>query len=186
MTKKNILLLILIGIFNLCLTLHANASDYYYKKKGMFIDLGGRTDPLAIGGGIGLFGEIYDRLTLRTGLSFLGLENDYLYYGSNIGLRYRFGHRLSPFIGFGAFAGYSEKEVSAEDDNIDNDKDGFVDETGERKETIVGVIASSFPELGIHYWVTDKTRLTLSGQYHITTKGREYDFWLFSLGVSFF
>jgi len=130
----------------------------------MFIDLGGRTDPVAIGGGIGLLGEIYDRFTLRTGLSFLGLENDYLFYGGNIGLRYRFGHRLSPFIGLGVFAGYSEKEVSAEDDNIDNDEneDGFVDESGERKETIAGSIASSFPELGIHYWVTDKTRLTLS------------------------
>ncbi len=182
MKIKIILIVILAGIVSFWLTLQAHASDKYYRKQGVSIDLGGRTDPLAIGGEISILGEIYDRVSFKAGLSFLGLENDNLFGGYTMGIQYRTGHRLSPFIGLGAFYGYSERKDDAEDDNIDNDNDGFVDESGEEKEVIDDTIASLYPEIGMHFWVTDKTRLTMSSKYQITTKGRDHDFWMFSLG----
>jgi hypothetical protein len=184
---KTILLTIFLGVFSLYSTQLIHASDKYNGLSGLYVELGGRTEPgnAAMGGGIGLFGYLSDHISFKGCLSFLGSEgfND-IFGGADIGLRCGLGTRFSPFIGFGAFAGYSEVTVSAQNDGIDNDNNGFIDEGGETKDVIKDTIASIYPETGLYYWIDDQTRLCLSGKYHVTTKGRDHDFWLFNIGLS--
>lgn len=167
-------------------TVHAQSQgDTFTNRSGMYAEFGARSDPDAIGGEFGLSRYISEHLSLRGGLAFLASDsfND-IFAGGTFGARYSLGKRISPFIGLGIFAGDSEETVPAEDDNIDNDEDGFIDESGEKKEIVDDVIASIYPELGLHLWVTETTRLTFASKYHITTKGRDHDFWLFTFGFA--
>lgn len=97
--------------------------------------MGARPDPSTIGGEIGISSYVSENLSLIAGLAFLGSENfdDEMFGGANLGARFNLDKRLSPFLGFGAFVGYSKEEVPAEEDDIDNDDDGTVDEEGEKK-----------------------------------------------------
>jgi hypothetical protein len=45
-------------------------------------------------------------------------------------------------------------------------------------------IASVYPEVGIHFWLTGSTRLTAGAQYHVTPQGRDDDFWFFGLSLA--
>ncbi len=164
----------------------AEADDAWMSKGGLYLDLGGRSDPSAVVGEIGVAGYPSKNLSLRASLSFLAYENnDDILLGVNIGTRYNFGETFSPFIGLGMFGGSSSEDIPAEDDNIDNDDDGSVDEDGEVETEITDVMASIYPELGFHLWATDAIRMTFSTKYHITTKGRESDFQMYSLGFAF-
>ena len=157
------------------------SDDEYAGRFGEYVELGGRANPDSAFGSIGFFEEVSDQITLKGGISFLASESfDDIFTGGNLDVQYSLGMRFSPFIGAGVFAGYSEEIVSAEDDNIDNDDDGFVDESGEEKSIVDDVIASVYPEAGFHYWITEEVKLAFSGKYHVVTEGREYDFWIFS------
>ena len=70
-------------------------------------------------------------------------------------------------------------------ENIDNDNDGAVNEDGEVIIETEDEMASIYPELGFHIWATENIRMTISTKYHITTKGRDYDFQMNSLGLTF-
>ena len=102
---------------------------------GIYVELGGSSNPNAFWGGIGLWGQISDQVTLKGGFSLLASENfDDTFTGANLDLHFSLGTRFSPYIGAGIFAGYSRERVIAENDNIDNDDDGFIDEKGEKKQ----------------------------------------------------
>jgi len=187
--KKRITILLL-TVLMISLNVYAQSdvtgSENNKDKKGLYLDLGGRADPGAIVGELGFAGYPSEHLSFRGSLSFLLHEkNEGILLGVNIGGRYNFGKKLSPFVGLGLFAGSSEEDIPAEDDNIDNDDDGSVDEDGEVKTESTNFMASIYPELGFHFWVTDKFRITFSSKYHITTKGRDYDFQMNSLGLTF-
>ena len=155
-------------------------------KKGLYLDLGGRSDPTAIAGELGAVGYLSEHISVRGSLAFLLLEeNDEILLGVNGGVRYNFGERFSPFVGLGMFVGSSEEETPAEDDNIDNDNDGSIDEDGEVISETKDEMASIYPEAGLHIWATDRIRLTVSTKYHVTTMGRDYDFQMNSLGLTF-
>ena len=184
---KNCLVFVLLSV--LCMPAFANAqsdNDSFSGRIGIYGELGGRANPDSVGGEIGLSVYTTENLSLRAGLAFLSSESfEDTFGGINLGLRYNVGKKISPFVGFGAFGGYSEETVSAEDDRIDNDDDGRIDEFGEEKKVLNDVIVSIYPEAGIHFWATDKSRITFSGKYHFTSEGRDFDFWLFSLGFMF-
>ena len=61
--------------------------------------------------------------------------------------------------------------------------DLWVDESGET-DTEHGCLAAIYPELGVHFWLNGRTRLTASGAYYGTTEGRDADVWVFGLGVA--
>ncbi|MEE9524247.1 MAG: hypothetical protein V3V59_05780 [Thermodesulfovibrionales bacterium] len=163
----------------------AEADDGALRNTGLYLDLGGRSDPDAIVGEIGAMVYPSENLSVRASLSFLAYENnDHILVGVNAGTRYNFGEKLSPFVGIGLFGGSSSEDIPAENDNIDNDNDGSVDEDGEIRTETTDMMASIYPELGFHVWATDKVRVTLSIKYHITTKGRNSDFQMYGLGVA--
>ncbi len=114
--------------------------------------------------------------------SFQGfVKGEDLFGGVDLGARVQTPTRLAPFVGVGTFLGYSEHEVCGEHDWIDNDDDGWTDEWGE-KDTETGFLAAVYPELGAHFWLNGRARLTVSGAYLVTTEGRNSDFWFFGVG----
>ncbi len=153
---------------------------------GIYLQLGAGSEPDAIGGEVGYFGYQNENVAYVAGLGFLASEKfEDLFVGASLGIRLSVGHVVSPFVGAGVFAGYSKKNVNAEDDDVDNDDDGDVDEDGEEKTVIDDVIASVYPEVGISVMIAPDSLLTLSGRYHMTTEGRNDDFWIVSLGLGF-
>ena len=153
---------------------------------GPYIEIGGQTDPAAIGVGLGAFNYNYRYLTTRMAVYVLGSESvDDVFLGADAGFRMEPGTPVSPFIGLGGYYGYHTEQVSADDDGLDNDGDGQVDEGSEKDARIDRSVATIYPEAGLHIWIDKTNRLTLSGKYHITTEGRDTDFWLFCFGIYF-
>jgi hypothetical protein len=128
-------------------------------------------DPASGGVELGAFTYPTSWLSGRAGLSFLaGTGAKDFFTGMNVGLRTELPSRLSPFVGAGVYGGYSETTV---------EKD-----CGCRDSKIDGGLAALYPEVGWHFWLTGKTRLTTSAAYYFNTEGRNADFWLlgFSIG----
>lgn len=163
----------------------AESDKYKYSGKcGLSLEMGARSEPDAIGGEIGLCGYTSEKVSITGGLAFLASDSfEDIFGGANIGIRFGLDYKFSPFIGMGMFGGYSKEDVSATNDDIDNDDDNFIDEPGEQKEVIKDVIGSVYPEMGFHVWCNDRTRLTFASKYYITTKGREHDFWMYNFGI---
>ena len=175
---------ILLIVFLFCAStgLHAEEAGF----TGAYLEIGGQTDPTAIGIGFGGFEYNYRYLTTRMALYVLGSESvDDVFLGADAGVRMELGTRVSPFVGLGGYYGYHSDQVPAENDKLDNDGDGLVDEGGEKDTQIDRSMATIYPEAGVHIWIDDTNRLTLSGKYHITTEGRDTDFWLFCFGIYF-
>ena len=153
---------------------------------GPYIEIGGQTEPAAIGVGLGAYNYNYRYLTTRMAMYVLGSESvDNVFLGADAGIRMELGTQVSPFVGLGGYYGYHTDQVPAENDNLDNDGDGQVDEDGEKDARIDRSMASIYPEAGLHVWIDHTNRLTLSGKYHLTTEGRDSDFWLFCFGIYF-
>ena len=81
----------------------------------------------------------------------------------------------------GGYLGWAGLE-SAEDDRIDNDRDGFTDELGEEDYAFLLGVS---PEVGCHLWLNAQWRLTASASYQITTDGRANDFLMYGVNLAF-
>lgn len=154
-----------------------------------FVELGGSQDPRVAGvhGGFALYRE---HTAVMAGLSVLGSSTlDDLFTGINLGVRLHpispFRSPVTPFIGLGGFAGYAEETTNAEDDDIDNDGDGTIDEPGETKDSVTDVLSAVSPELGIHIRLPEEGLITLAARYTMTTRGREFDHVMVTLGFTF-
>jgi hypothetical protein len=154
--------------------------------QGLYLQLGAGTDPDSIGGEIGIFDHSDENISYLGGFGFLASEQfDDVFVGFNLGVRIGFDSAVTPFVGAGVFAGYSKKNVKADNDGEDNDGDGAVDEPGEEDEVIDNVIASAYPEMGFIVKTSNTSHVILSGRYVMTTEGRSENFWLYSVGFGF-
>ncbi len=184
-TKWLIFLIFHLWLFTIP-ALSALADDTTTDKAGTYLEIGGQTDPAAVGVGLGAFNYNYRFLSTRLSIYVLGSESiDDVFLGADTGIRFELGTVVSPFIGLGGYYGYHVENSPADDDELDNDGDGQVDEDGEEDARIDRSVATIYPEAGIHVWIDKWTRFSLSGKYHITTEGRDSDFWLFCVGFSF-
>lgn len=153
-------------------------------RSGGYVGFSGADEPTALGAEIGAFTYVDPAVEVRAGLKgLLGTGADDWFAGLDLGARVQSPSRLAPFAGVGTFIGGNGRQVGARDDNIDNDDDGAIDERGETR-TRGEFIASVYPELGVHYWLTSGLRMTGSAQYHVTTDGRDSDFWFIGLSFS--
>ncbi|MFC1849515.1 hypothetical protein ACFL27_04820, partial [candidate division CSSED10-310 bacterium] len=179
----------IVGVLLFCSVTDSAALNFEIDPQesiGLNVELGGAVDPDVIGGHAGICGYVTPVLSLKGGFSFLASEDfDDFFGGLELAMRASFPTRISPFVGLGLFAGYSNKYVSADEDGIDNDGDGEVDESGEEDKVIDNVLASIYPEAGSHFWITDFFRLTLTAEYHYTTEGRDHDYLIYRVGFSF-
>lgn len=141
-------------------------------KRGAYAGFAGSDEPAGYGAEAGLF--VYPRswLETRIGGALLAHEGEHELSGGGIlGARVQTPSRLAPFAGVNGYLGYAGSR-SADKDGTDNDGDGDVDEFGEDEVNFVGAIA---PELGVHYWLTSRVRLTGSADYRLTSDGRGND-----------
>ena len=154
-------------------------------RSGVYVGGAASDEPFALGAELGAFHYFGSFLETRGGIKGLAgtAEKDW-FLGGDFGLRLQAPSRLTPFVGVGTFLGGNKHSVLAEDDHLDNDDDLSVDERGER-EDVYSFLASVYPELGVHFWINGKTRLTAGAQYHLTTQGRSNDFWFFGVSLSF-
>jgi hypothetical protein len=154
-------------------------------KDVLYLDISMRSDPTVVGAEIAAAHAYGDYFSARVGFETLASETPHYFFGGFTGgARLALPWRLAPFVGMGGFIGWWEEEVQAEADLVDNDRDGSIDEFGERKEVIADGVIVLYPEVGVHLRLTDVVRLTLSGRYHVTTAGRAHDAWLANVGLS--
>lgn len=137
-------------------------------KGGVFLGTGfGYDGDAQLGGEIGVFGYPASWLSVRASL--MGVASSAAedgFTGGSIGLRVQPPSRLAPFVGVGGYAGYSEQENQCDcDDRID------------------GGFTSVYPEVGAHFWINGRTRLTASAQYWINSEGREADLWYYGVSL---
>ncbi len=143
----------------------------------------GSADPRSAGLEVGLFNFPTASIETRVGLQGLvGTREDDWYLGATPGIRLQAPTRLAPFVGVASFIGGNWESLPANNDRIDNDDDGSIDEYDE-EELDVYFRGAIGPEVGVHYWLNGSSRLTVSGQHLFSTEGRSSDMWMF--GVSF-
>lgn len=153
-------------------------------RSGAYAGGAGQTDPGAAGAELGVFHYFDEHTEGRASLAWLAssaADNSFL--GANLGARVQTPSRVAPFAGVGMFGGYSDVTEAADNDRRDNDDDGAIDELGEEKTTIDGVLGAVNPEVGVHFWMTSQLRLTASASYYITTEGRDHDFWMYGVNL---
>ncbi len=153
----------------------------YYLSTGV-TSIGKTANPLgSLEGGYTGYWESF--VTNRVGLIAAANKDDY-FVGGEIGMRFQSPTRLAPFVGTGLFTGVSRGSKPAAHDRIDNDDDGQIDERNEKKQTFDGALSAIYPETGLHFWWTSRTRLTGFGRYLITTDGRANDAWYFGFSIA--
>ena len=138
------------------------------------------TAPTTLTGELTAFQYLRPSVEVRGGLVGLaGTGESNLFGGVTVGGRLQTPTRLAPFIGIGAVAATGKRDAST--DGLDNDNDLLVDEPGERRSESFG---SAYPEIGAHFWLTPRVRMTANAAYHVTSTGRDDDQWTFGVGIS--
>lgn len=156
---------------------------------GLYTEFGVRsrsnTIPGVMTGVIGIVHvDMRSGASIRGGLSFYTTdEKRDLLTGAELGMRFHMGSTVAPFIGIGGFVCSSEERVHADNDGIDNDNDGVIDEAGETKNQVKDFIAGIYPEVGVHFWLSKNVGLNASSKYHITTEGRKFYYWISTVGM---
>lgn len=148
-------------------------------KTGLLLGGALQDDPVALGGELGLFH--YLRSWLCGTVSFEGLATEgtgTIFTGLSGSLQAHVPSRLAPFAGTGVFLGYSKQAENADRDFVDNDNDLRIDEPGERR---AGAIVALYPEVGAHFWLTPRLRLSGSARYMISTIAGEDAFWFYGI-----
>ncbi|WP_300675142.1 hypothetical protein [Desulfoluna sp.] len=177
-----LLLLLLLGFF---LTPAPCAAE---DPNSAFVEIGGNHSP-KFGGAQGGLSQYNDHTAFLAGFALFGSSAfDNPFAGITLAARFHtanpFHGFITPFVGVGGFAGYSQEEESAEEDDLDNDDDGEVDEKGEVKQSRSDSLAILYPEAGIHINIKGDGLFTLSARYNLTSKGHDLDHWVYALGFT--
>ena len=146
------------------------------EESGAYLGGGGGVSPSGDGAGYAEIGLLYFPSywsEAHVGLTAVGstaAEN--LFGGVNAGVRVHSPTRLSPFAGFGVHGGLGY-------DRCDDDSTTSTC----RDEQTLG-FAAVYPEVGVHYWLGGRTRLSGTAAYWFNTEGRDSDLWIFGLTIS--
>ena len=143
----------------------------------------GSSDPLfTVGADIGMLRYSSHSIEHRIGLrSLAGTGDANLMAGIDTGVRFHLPVRFTPFVGAGVYGATGVFGKPAEDDNVDNDNDDSVDEVGETSRSLYAAV---YPEIGVSWWLTSRSRVTLSAQHHFSTAGRDYDYTFFGVTLA--
>ena len=135
-------------------------------------------------GSIELGREVYIQNYLTNRISASGLAgNGSGFVGLDVGTRLQSPTRLAPFVGVGGNAGISIRDfISIATDRSDSEQ-SFI--SPEPSRTVSG-FAAVYPEVGAHFWLNGRLRLSGFGRYLVTTEGREFDDWLIGFQIALF
>lgn len=180
--------LVLIFVLVSASSLHAengfNLSPPEYPN-GLYLETGGGRNPENIWLEAGFSGSASDNLEYRIGICHLGVDTiDQYFTGINTGFRIKASSFISPFAGLGFYAGYATEDEKADNDNIDNDNDGIIDEENEKKENLDQSLIGFYPETGLLIKFRNNSYISLSAKYMVTNQNEEQDFVVYSLGFS--
>lgn len=151
-------------------------------KSGPYAGLSGAGDPFAMGGEAGWFHYPTSYLEWHAGLAGLLYEGETPATGGvTAGARLQSPSRLAPFVGLGAYGGFTPKMFLNGPNYIDDDGDGEIDESDELGND--GVIAI-YPEAGVHFWLTPEWRLTGSTSYWVAVDEDLDGFWMWNLSLA--
>ncbi|MCO6043956.1 hypothetical protein NG895_08555 [Aeoliella sp. ICT_H6.2] len=153
-------------------------------KHGAYVSFAGRDEPFAGGFDIGGFRYTEPWLEQRIGLSGLLHEEGKrpVSLGLLTSMRAQVPSRLAPFAGVGAYAGWAGGE-QREYTIFDEEEEAIAAAIFDTKHEFV---VAAFPEVGMHFWIDHRRRLTTSVSYWFTNQDRGEDFLFFSVGFSWF
>ncbi len=177
--------IVLCGLFITSSAVSALDND---SDASVYFELGGSNDPDSIGGSIGVSVDASDYFTWNGGLTYLASEHSSdVFGGLSLGMRTRATkYPVMPFVGFGVFSGITKETVSADDDGIDNNGDGEIDEVGEEDEIIDDVLCSFYPEVGLNVMLSKNSGMMVLAKHHFTSEGAKYKFWMYSMVFSIY
>jgi hypothetical protein len=190
MPKFFLILLFVFFSFSLC---SADEYNSFYPPEypnGGYLEIGGGKNPDSSWVELGVIGSPSEFIEYRASLSYLGAMEDEAeeksyFAGFNIGTRLKFSSFITPFIGAGIFTGYAFEDLTADNDKIDNDGDGIVDEENEQKEVVDDIIFSFYPEAGFYLQFENNSKIYFSSKYMISSEDETGSFFLFTIGFSF-
>ena len=107
------------------------------------------------------------------------------YLGVDTGIRLQTPTRLAPFVGAGGLIGAS-RGISTAPDGVDNDEDDQIDEPGVESSNIDHFFLAVYPEVGGHFWLTERLRASVYSRYMFTNLSREHDDWMIGGQFTFF
>lgn len=166
------------------MTKQAVDSRFVAGKSGTQIGARFHGHPFYGGGELGMFH--YNTSWLSTHASLAGLLSegrpDWT-VGGDLGLQAEIPARVAPYVGIGTYLGYWTRTTPADNDGIDNDDDGFIDERTEKRKDLDGFLNAVYPEAGIRAWLTPSTRITAGARYYITSEGRDHDSWVYGISI---
>jgi hypothetical protein len=90
---------------------------------------------------------------------------------------------LVPFVGLGGMVAFSSESYPAEDDDVDNDNNGAVDEDGEEATRVTDLFAGLTPELGLLIYPRQGVSFCPVLRYYVKSTGLDDSQWVFALGV---
>lgn len=151
---------------------------------GLFFNAGGRIDPNIAIVRCGIFRTFNGWFSFLVGLEALSDDDDHTFGGLTTGFRVKFPFFITPFVGIHLFAGTYEEEVDADNDGKDNDDDGAIDEANEKKWETSDTMVATCPEIGLMVFMDKNSRIVFSARHYFTDKGRESDYWIYSVGIN--
>jgi hypothetical protein len=164
--------------------LRATDLSFAPEKAGGFVGLRGHLDQDAFDGEFGVF--LYPKAWLAINAAARGFNTDKMaeaYGGGALSVEVVLPGRISPFVGVGGFIGWVVPGLGinpSDRNGMDDNGNGLIDETGEKKpHEDDAKLISIHPRIGLHLWLTEKWRVSLDGQYEITSLGRRKDAWFY-------
>jgi len=156
---------------------------------GLLAELAVADDPGYLGLRLGLHaaGET-GSLTLGVGLLGAELHEDLMMEGFLSLRRHLFPMRrqwLVPFAGLGVTLAAAGESFPAEEDDVDNDNDGAVDEDGEESSRITDLFAGLTPEVGLLIQPRANLSFCPLFRYYLKSTGLDDSQWVFALGLHF-
>lgn len=127
--------------------------------------------------------------SFHLGVGFLGAENhdDLMMEVFGGGRRHLWESRrraLVPHVGLGALVAFSTETYAAEEDDVDNDDDGAVDEDGETETDISDLFVAVTPEAGLTLNLGRQASLTTSLRYQLRSSGVDDSPWVLAVGLA--
>ena len=147
-------------------------------RNGFYTSVASGTEPATASAELGMLVMPWSWLETRVGATgIVGSPGESIYGGGTLGVRLQSPSRFSPFIGVGGYVGEEPWEIL---EDVLNENDDWSTETSDN-DSGDSIVFAGYPELGAHFWLTPRWRLTTSMSYYV---GWSEEPWFFSIGVA--
>ncbi|ODA36838.1 hypothetical protein [Planctopirus hydrillae] len=158
----------------------ASDARFLEDDTGLTAEVMGAGDPLFMGGALGVNHYFTPAFSGRANI-FGALSEPHtegFLVGLDAGVRLNSPSRFSPFVGVGAMAGYTEREIEI--------SDSLTISTGSSQQKCqeTSSMMAIYPEVGATFWLNGHTAIQGYGRYLISTDSHSQD-WMCGIGMTF-